>query len=109
MLNQELREKVAAIVGRELHKRFAGQIVFDPITVIPAVDEYGDGDGEEYLRVMIVFEGDPDALDAGWTSGLIRRIRPKLFNAGIEAFPSLSFVEKSEWDRLEQSLKRATA
>lgn len=107
MLNQELREKVAAIVGRELSERFGGQIVFDPITVIPSVDEYGDG--EEYLRVMIVFDGDPEALDAGWTSGLIRRVRPKLFDAGIEAFPSLSFVEKSEWGRLKQSLKRATA
>lgn len=92
-----------------LGERFAGQLVFDPITVLPAVDEYGDGDGEEYLRVMIVFDGEQDALDARWTSGLIRRIRPKLFDAGVMAFPSLSFVEKSEWPRLEQSLKRASA
>ena len=109
MLTQDVCQKVAAIVGQELSQRFAGQLVFDPITVIPAVDEYGDGDGEEYLRVMIVFEGDQDALDARWTSGLIRRIRPKLFDAGIMAFPSLSFVEKSEWPRLERSLKRASA
>ena len=109
MVNEELREKVAAIVGQELRKRFADQLVFDPIRVIPAVDEYGDGDGEEYLRVMIVFEGDQEALDAGWTSGLIRRIRPKLFDAGVKEFPSLSFVGKSEWPRLERSLKRASA
>ena len=107
MVNQELCEKVAAIVGQELRERFAGQLVFDPIRVIPAVDEYGDG--EEYLRVMIVFEGDQEALDAGWTSGLIRRIRPKLFDAGVKEFPSLSFVGKSEWPRLERSLKRASA
>lgn len=38
MLTQDVCQKVAAIVGQELSQRFAGQLVFDPITVIPAVD-----------------------------------------------------------------------
>lgn len=109
MLNQELRDKVAEIVRETLAERFAGEFVFDPIRVIPAVDEYGDGDGEPYLRIMIVFDGDQKALDARWTSGLIRRIRPKLMKAGVREFPSPSFVKKSEWPRLERSLKRARA
>ncbi len=61
--------------------------MFDPIEVIPAVDEFGDGDGEAYLRIMIVFDGDQKALDPRWTSGLIRRIRPKLIEAGVEESP----------------------
>lgn len=109
MLNQELRDKVAEIVRETLAERFAGEFKFDPIRVIPAVDEHGDGDGEPYLRIMIVFDGDQEALDPRWTSGLIRRIRPKLIEAGVEEFPSPSFVEKSEWPRLERSLKRASA
>ena len=67
--------------------RFRYKFVFDPIQVIPAVDEYGDGDGELYLRIMIMFDGDQEALDPHWTSGLIRRIRPKLIEAGVEEFP----------------------
>ena len=109
MLKQELRDKVAAIVRETLEDRFADEFVFDPIRVIPAVDEYGDGDGEPYLRIMIVFDGNQKALDPRWTSGLIRRIRPKLIEAGVEEFPSPSFVEKSEWPRLERNLKRAGA
>lgn len=106
-MNQELREKVAGIVRETLAERFAGEFVFDPITVIPAVDEYGDGDGQPYLRIMIVFDGDQKALDPHWTSGLIRRIRPRLIAEGVEEFPSTSFVEKSEWPRLERRLRRA--
>lgn len=109
MLNQELRDRVAEIVREALAERFADEFIFDPIIVIPAVDEFGDGDGEPYLRIMIVFDGDQDALDPRWTSGLIRRIRPKLFEAGVEEFPSPSFVKKTEWPRLERSLKRASA
>ena len=45
------------------------------------------GDGEPYLRIMIVFDGDQKALDPRWKSGLIRRIRPKLIEAGVEEFP----------------------
>ena len=108
-MNQELQEKVADIVRETLVERFADEFVFDPIRVIPAIDEYGDGDGESYLRIMIVFDGDQEALDPRWTSGLIRRIRPKLIEAGVEEFPSPSFVKKSEWPRLERSLKRASA
>jgi hypothetical protein len=109
MLNQELRDKVAEIVRETLAERFSDELKFDPIKVIPAVDEFGDGDGQPYLRIMIVFDGDQEALDARWTSGLIRRIRPKLIEAGVEEFPSPSFVGKSEWPRLERSLKRAGA
>ena len=87
MITQELRSKVADIVKATLVEHFADKFVFDPIKVIPAVDEYGDGDGEPYLRIMIVFDGDQEALDPHWTSGLIRRIRPKLIDAASRSFP----------------------
>ena len=52
-------------------------------------------------RILIIFDGDQKQLDPGWTSGLIGRIEPKLIDAGIEEFPSPSFIEKSEWLRSE--------
>ena len=83
MISREDQEKVAGIVRKMLTERFSS-IAFGPIRVVPAVDEFGDGDGEEYLRILVVFDGDQKALDARWTSTLIRRIRPKLSDVGVD-------------------------
>lgn len=107
-MDQGVQAKVAEIVRKTLAERF-GDTSFGPIRVIPALDEFGDGDSEEYLRIVIVFDGDQDALDARWTSTLIRRIRPKLLDEGVNQFPSFSFVGKSEWPQFARSLERETA
>ena len=106
-MTRENKERVKTIVRETLAERFADdEFVFDPIRVVPLVDEFGDGDGKEYLRIIIVFDGDQKKLDPGWTSGLIRRLKPKLLAAGIEQFPSPSFVEKSEWLSLYPKWRR---
>ena len=101
-MEAEAKEKVEAIVRSTLEKRFAGDFIFDPIVVIPEIDEYGD----DYLDIIIVFDGDQAKLDPSWTSGLIGRIQPHLVAAGIEAFPVPSFVVKSEWKHMERHLKK---
>ncbi len=103
MISGEAQKKVADIVKEMLTERFSS-IEFGPIRVVPAVDEFGDGDGEEYLRILVVFDGDQKTLDARWTSTLIRLIRPKLFDVGVEEFPSFSFISKSDWPRIERRL-----
>lgn len=97
-------DKVSSIVGETLAERFAGEFVFDPIVVIPDTD-YLDEDFK-YLRIYIVFDGDQARLDPSWTSGLIRRIIPKLMAEGVDEFPSPSFVKKSEWPRMEKKLRK---
>ena len=89
--------RVETIVREILEDRFRDEFVFEPVLAVPAVDEFGDGDGSTCLRIMIIFDGDQKQLDPGWTSGLIGRIEPKLIDVGIEEFPSPSFIEKSEW------------
>lgn len=97
-MEQERRYRRVEIIVREtLEDRFKGTFVFDPVLAVPAIDEFGGGDGSAYLRIVIIFDGDRKQLDPGWTSGLIGRIEPKLIDAGIEEFPSPSFIEKSEW------------
>lgn len=97
-LDQERRcRRVEIIVRETLEDRFKGTFVFDPVLAVPEVDEFGGGDGSAYFRILIIFDGDQKQLDPGWTSGLIGRIEPKLTDAGIEEFPSPSFIEKSEW------------
>ena len=107
MVTQERAEIVKSIVRETIEERFAGEFVFDPIRVIPMVDEWGpDATGETYLRIYIVFDGNQKKLDPAWTGSLARRIEPKLFAAGIEEFLSFSWVEKSEWEDLYRRLRR---
>lgn len=98
----EAKEKVKAIVRNTLGERFAGDFIFDPIVVIPEIDEYGD----DYLDIIIVFDGDQASLDPSWTLGLIGRIQPHLAVVGIEAFPVPSFVVKSEWRYMERHMRK---
>ena len=104
-MEAEAKEKVKAIVRNALEKRFADDFIFDPIVVIPEVDDYLD-DCIEYLNIFIVFDGDQANLDPSWTSGLIGRIQPHLIAAGIKEFPVPSFIIKSEWKYMERNLKK---
>ncbi len=97
MTQQQSFEKVKEIVKEDLEGHFKDKFVFDPIVVEPAVDEFGDGTGETYLNVLIVFDGNQDDLDPEWTSGLIGRVSDKLIAADIQEFPCPSFIKKSEW------------
>ena len=85
--------KIIQLVGRELSDRFGGSLDFGPITL----EEKLDQDGDPYLHIFIVFDGDQSHLDPAWTSGLMGRIRPQLMDLGVETLPSKSFIEKSEW------------
>ena len=107
-MTQEQNEKVQNIVRETIAERFSSdEFVFDPIVVVPMVDEFGsDASGETYLRIIIVFDGDQKRLDSSWTSSFIRRIRPKLIEAGIEEFPSPSWVEKSDWQHVYRKWRR---
>lgn len=99
MTPQERDRIVRKIVRETLAERFTDdEFMFDPIVVVPTVDEWGpDSDGSTYLEILIVFDGDWKKLDIDWIGSLIRRIRPKLNEAGIEEFPAPGFVGKSEW------------
>ena len=98
MITEKQRDAVADIVSETLDQRFGDTFVFDPIIVEP---EVGPVDGQEYLRIRIIFDGDQRFLDPKWTVGLIGRIRPKMAQLGIYEFPSASFAEKSEWEAVQ--------
>ena len=59
--------KIIQLVGRELSDRFGGNLDFGPITL----EEKLDQDGDPYLHIFIVFDGDQGHLDPAWTSGLM--------------------------------------
>ena len=98
--------EVRNIVKTDLDEHFHNKPVFGPIIVYPELDEFDDEDGLDYIRILIVFDGDQDDLDPEWTSGLIHRIRPKLYDLGVKEFPIPSFVEKNEWHRSFSTWRR---
>ena len=37
--------------------------MLDPVLAVPAIDEFGGGDGSVYLRIVIIYDGDRKQLD----------------------------------------------
>ena len=81
-------------------------ISFGPIEVVEEADDFGDGDGQPYLRILIVYDGDQQRLNFSWLAGLITRVSSKLTDAGIDEFPNPSFIEKTEWQHMLPELQR---
>ena len=101
-MEQKVREVAARFVREDLESRFGDAFVFDPILVEQRVDH----DGEEYLRIDIVFDGDQRNLDPEWTAGLLLRLHLKLRELGIASIPSPHFIKKSEWKEYARAMDR---
>ena len=89
-------DEVANIARQHLEEKFGDSLVFDPIEVIPKIDH----DGDEYLHIYMVYDGDAKLIDTAWTLGFYGLIWPKLIELGAASVPSLSFVEKSDWEEV---------
>ena len=91
-------DAIGAVVKATLRERFKDDFVFEPIYVAYERDR----DGDIYLRITIIFDGDQRRLDPSWTSGLERLLYPKLMELNIDHFDYINkgFVEKSEWDEV---------
>ena len=92
-MTPEAMDQVRQIFADTLEERYAGQLEFDPKIVKPDVGFYGD----DYVRVLLVVNGDPELLDAEWDVGLITRVRDKLYKIGIDEFPSPYFIDSKEF------------
>ena len=85
--------KATGIVKEALEERFEDEFVFDLITVEPRFDY----DGDQYLHMYIVLDGDMQKLDTAWTIRLRRIILDETEEDGVLRVPSISFVGKEEW------------
>lgn len=79
------------IVRDVLDERF-GDIRIDSVRVEHDVD----ADGDPIVRIRVVLEDDGIMLDPRRASGLVRHMRPRLAEEGVEGFPILSFVSRSD-------------
>lgn len=99
-LEFKAQDKVEREVRQLLESRFSNDFNFYPIVVRPCVDH----DGERYLHMYIVFQGDQDKLDPAYTVTLPGRLWTMVNDLDYPGVPVLSFVEESEWPELAQAL-----
>jgi hypothetical protein len=82
-------------IAKIIHEVLASD--FERMRVLKVnVREDVDSDGEDVLRVEVLFEGTPKDLVAGALAGAVRRVRPKLIEANESAFPIFSFISNKE-------------
>jgi len=60
------------------------------------VDSDVDFDGDEILRVQVIFDGSPRDLEPSVVTKSIRQIRPILSSFDVFAFPSMSFISAKD-------------
>lgn len=89
----EVAKQVESITLEAVYEKYPEGFVFDQVVVTQETDYI---DGEKYLQIRVIFDGDYKKLDPGWS--LDRRIEPGLLEMGLDGIPSWSFCEKSEWE-----------
>lgn len=89
----ELAKQVENITLAALYEKYPEDFVFGPIVVTRETDYV---DGEVYLQIRVIFDGDYKKLDPKWS--LFRHIEPGLLEIGLDGLPSWLYCEKSEWE-----------
>ncbi len=95
MVSQEEKTEMAQMLKDALVERFQDDFVFDPISVVQRIDHYGD----PYLHAAIVFVGNQELLDPGFTATLGKVVTSKLTELGIQNPMVTSFIDKPSWNR----------
>jgi hypothetical protein len=92
-----MRAKNASEIERIVKETLSDD--FDNVKIIDicASQEF-DSEGNELLRINVVFEGAAKDVNAHKLSGAVRQIRPKLREIGTDAFPLFSFISKKDRD-----------
>jgi len=86
--------RIARVVAETLRRDFENIRIID---VKAALDH--DRDGDEILRIEVIFDGRLKNKDAKHLAGAVRRLRPALEGADADLFPLLSFVSRTDYER----------
>ena len=92
--NQELKGIIRAVL-----EEIFGDARIGDVHVASAYDE----DGDEILRVKVVFDGTEEQFDARKASSVVRHMRPRLATIGEQAFPIISYVSSDEMGGLKDA------
>jgi len=91
MLDADEIKEVSSLVMETLKNDFVEVKILDV-----GVTSDVDFDGDDILRIEVVFEGSSKAIESGVFSSAVRHIRPKLDDISVRAFPLFSFISDKE-------------
>ena len=94
--NQELKGIIRAVL-----EEIFGDARIGDVYVASAYDE----DGDEILRVKVVFDGTEEQFDARKASSVVRHMRPRLAMIGEQAFPIISYVSSDEMSGVKDAAR----
>ena len=85
-------------VVEKIVKEIAREVIGNEILSVHAISDWGCY-GDEIYRIKIIFEPSTKEglLDPNKTTGLVRRILPKLNEKGAKGFPILSYISASDY------------
>jgi len=83
--------QISAIVRETLQQKLP-----DIKIISVKVSEQWDPDGDEVLRIVVVFEAADSKVDTRKFASAVRYLRPKFDEICESAFPLLSFITKSD-------------
>lgn len=95
-MNPERLDQARKVIDEAIRTRYR-DVPFLKITVTPDIDE----DGEEFLWVKAIYDGQPANIDTRKSLTMVRHIRPKLADVAVEAFPVISYIAKSDLKKQE--------
>lgn len=101
-MNTAQKEKIKETAETIINERYKGAVGIDLITIIPDVDMHG----EDFVRVIIVFDEDNPNLGGG-APNLTTQISDYLYAEELPHFPVTYYIGKSEWPEYKKGLDRA--
>lgn len=93
-------QKLERIIRSVLEEIFGNDRIED-VYVASAYDE----DGDEILRITVVFDGTEEQFDARKASSVVRHMRPRLATIGEQAFPIISYVSSDEISAVRDAIR----
>ena len=86
----ETQEKAKRVIWKKLDSHFKGKVRFSEIRASAMLDQ----DDNDFLNVLVVYEGDRKGLEPRLCNSLYSEIRGRLLDAGLHTIPSISYVDR---------------
>ena len=89
-ITAETQEKAKQVIWKGLDSHFKGRARFSEIRANAMLDQ----EENDFLNVLVVYEGDRKGLEPRLCNSLYSEIRGRLLDVGLHTIPSISYVDK---------------
>ena len=91
-ISAETQERAKQVIWKGLNSHFKGKVRFSDVRASAMLDQ----DEDEFLNVLVIYEGDRKGLEPRLCNSLYQEIRGPLLHIGLCTVPSISYVNKAD-------------